>query len=75
MLLAESTRLLSLSDQLHVLLLEQSGALVVGIVKLLDVRLSSLLPKKARSALHTIRFSNCARRQSIMQALISFQMK
>jgi hypothetical protein len=56
------------------MLQEQSGALAVVVIKLL-ASAEYVTYKKARSALHTIRFSNFARRQSIMQALISFQMK
>jgi hypothetical protein len=50
------------------LLLEQAGA-GCGIIKLLRSA------RFTRDPLPAISFSNCARRQSIMQALISFQMK
>jgi hypothetical protein len=57
--------LLSLSDQHRFVARTGAGC---GIIKLLrSARLGIRLP--------AISFSNCARRQSIMQALISFLMK
>ena len=60
---------ISIGPTPFIVALEQAGA-GCGIIKLL--RLARI---HAGIRLTAISFSNCARRQSIMQALISFQMK